>query len=375
MTIPRGAGRFYDGETAGRREVAVEIAPEGLRILDPPDDRELAFWRYRELRPVDEVVRDGPLRIRTTRSGRGRLVLASPALIATLTVRAPRLAAGKPGWAGLGLRWAILTVLSVAGLVVLISLGLPRVADRAARLVPNEWEAAFGERLVKPVVRQLAWLDDTETAAFCTAPRGRDALAGLSRRLAPAGTSDRFRIRIVNLEMINAFALPGGQILITDGLLRFARSPDEVAGVLAHEMGHVIHRHTTAAMIEALGLAFLFGVMLGDLGTGTIGWAGETLIGLSFRRDAEAQADRSAIELLRRAGVSSRGLADFFERLEEKAGEVPSFLRPLTTHPPTASRRRIAARAATDAEAPALAQDEWRALRAICRRQEPLDPP
>ena len=62
--------------------------------------------------------------------------------------------------------------------------------------------------------------------------------------------------------------------MITEGLLRFAGSPDEVAGVLAHEMGHVLHRHSTAAMVEALGLAFLFGAMLGDFGTGVIGAGG-----------------------------------------------------------------------------------------------------
>ena len=72
--------------------------------------------------------------------------------------------------------------------------------------------------------------------------------------------------------------------MLADGLLQFAATPDEVAAVLAHEMGHVLHRHATASIIEAVGLGFLFATMLGDIGSGAIGGAGETLIGLSFRR-------------------------------------------------------------------------------------------
>ena len=370
-----GAGRYYDGERAARREVAVQTAPGGLRIVAPADRSEIAFWRYAELRPVDDIRRDGgPRRIRAARGG-ARLVLADRALLAEIEAQAPRLAAHGRGRAGLVLRWAGLLAVSVAVLLGVLWFGLPRFADGAARLVPDEWEAAFGDRLVEPVVRNLARFDPVETAAFCTGPRGRAVLEALARRLASGvGESPpRLRVQVVNLEMNNAFALPGGRILIAEGLLRAARSPDEVAGVLAHEIGHVIHRHTTAAMFEALGLAFLFGVLLGDFGTGAAAWAGEVLIGLRFRREAEAEADERALELLARAGVSSRGLADFFARLEKEAGGAPAFLHPLSTHPSTESRRRRAARE-TAAHPPSLGAADWRTLREICRVREPLDP-
>ena len=367
----RGAGSYYDGESAVRREVTVHLTPDGVRIVEPPGQRELAFWGYRELRPVDEVPGDGPYRIRAGHGG-ARLVLTDRSLIAEITARAPRLAARALGWAGLCLRWAGLLTVSIAVLLAVLWFGLPRFADHAARLVPNEWEAAIGESLVEPVVRQLARLDGTETAAFCTASRASEVLEALSLRLAPTESPYRFHVRVVNLNMNNAFALPGGQIVIAQGFLRFAESPDEVAGVLTHEMGHVIHRHTTAAMIEALSLAFLFGVMFGDLGTGAIGWAGETLIGLSFRREAEMEADESAIELLGRAGLSSRGLADFFERIERRTGDMPAFLHMLSTHPRNESRLRRFARGVT-AGPPSLGEREWRSLREICSRQEPLE--
>ena len=211
--------------------------------------------------------------------------------------------------------------------------------------------------------------------ALCTAGAGHAALEALVRRLAPGDSPYDFRVRVVDLEMNNAFALPGGQILVTRGLLRFAESPDEVAGVLAHEMGHVLHRHTTAAIIEGLGLAFLFGVLLGDFGAGAVGWTGEYLVGATFRREAEAEADGSALDLLARAGLRSRGLADFFERLERESGETPSYLHLLSTHPTNESRRRRFASAAANAtaDAPSLGEADWRSLREICKERRPLD--
>lgn len=369
----RGTGNYFDGESAARLEVEVELAPGGLRILGAESGgRELAFWGYRELRPVDEPTGDGPRRIRAG-DGQARLVVEDPSLVAALCARAPRISARKPGRTRLGLRWAGLFALSIAVLLATLRFGLPRFADQAAQLLPHRWETSFGESLVEPVLRALARFGDTDDVAFCTAPRGVESLADLTRRLAPAASPYRFVVRVANLEMVNAFALPGGQIVIARGLLRFAESPDEVAGVLAHEMGHVLHRHSTAAMIEALGLAFLFGALLGDLGTGVIGGASEALIGLSFRRKAEAEADERALALLEQAGLSSRGLAALFERMQRKAGAEPAVLRLLSTHPTNESRRRGFERGAT-ARPPSLDEAAWKSLREICSRQRPLDP-
>lgn len=369
----RETGSYFDGESAAHREVDVELAPGGVRIVEAgPGGRELAFWAYRELRRVDERTGDGPIRIRTG-TGRGRLVVESPALIAALSARAPRLAARESGSSRLALHWAGLLALSIAVLLATLWFGLPRFADEVARIVPRQWEAELGESLVGPVLRAFAQLDDTEDVAFCTAPGGVASLAELTRRLAPAESPYPFVVRVANLEMVNAFALPGGQILIAEGLLRIAESPDEVAGVLAHEMGHVLHRHSTAAIIEGLGLAFLFGLLLGDAGTGVLAGTSEVLVSLRFRREAESEADARALALLERAGVSSGGLADFFERMQRKAGDWPAVLRLLSTHPPTESRRRLAKEHEAPG-APSLDEDEWRRLKAICRRLEPLDP-
>lgn len=371
--VRRGTGWFYDGENASRREVVVDVVPGGLRLLDRGDHREVAAWAYRALRPVDEVAREGRCRIRTDH-GHARLVLTDRSLIAEIAAHAPQLAASGRSRVGLLARWAGLVVVSMAALLAVLGVGLPRFAEEIAEIVPTEWEMSFGESLVEPAVRQLAMLDTAVTPAWCTARRGHDVLEALTRRLAPAESPYRFQVRVASLDLVNAFALPGGQIVLTRGLLGFAESPDEVAGVLAHEMGHVVRRHTTSAVIEALGLAFLFGVMLGDPGTAVIGSAGEVLVGLGFRREAEMEADASAIALLERADVSTGGLADLFDRLGRRAGDMPEALHLLSTHPSDESRRELFERHATD-RPPSLGAREWRELKDICTRRESIDLP
>ena len=368
----RATGSFFDGASAERREVEVRLAEDGLRIAEAAGGaRELALWGYDELRSVDEEASEGRQRLRV-RNGTGRLVIEDGAFLAALSRRAPRLASRDPRRSHLGLRWAGLLAGSILLLVGTLWYGLPRVADQVTRFVPHEWEVAFGERLLEPTVRTLALLERSQRPAFCTAPRGRSALDELTRRLSPVDSPYPFRVRVVDLEMINAFALPGGEIVIADGLLQFAATADEVAGVLAHEMGHVLHRHATTSIIEAVGLALLFATMLGDVGSGVIGGAGETLIGLSFRREAEAEADERAFELLERAGLSRRGMASFFARIERESGDLPAALRLLSSHPPNELRQRRAAEDVAPA-APALDKDEWRGLETICNRSEPLD--
>ena len=371
----RGTGTYFDGRSARRREVSVHLTPDGLRILELPDQRELASWKFRELRPVDEMSSGGPsggpYRIRAG-SGGALLVVDDRSMFADIAARAPGFSTRGPSWSALSLRWAALLAVSVALLVAVLVFVLPRFAEHAARLVPARWEESVGEGLIGPVVRQLAWLEGTGNAEFCTAPGGRKALDDLVQRLTPPEWPHRVRIRVANLKMVNAFALPGGQILLSEGLLRFAESPDEVAGIIAHEMGHVLHRHGTAAMIEGLSLGFLFGVMLGDLGASAIGSAGEMLVRLSFSREAESAADASAVHLLKRAGVATQGLVDFFDRMEQDIGDLPANLALLSTHPRNEIRIRDLKHGSV-AGRPALGNGEWWSLRQVCSRREPLD--
>ena len=210
----------------------------------------------------------------------------------------------------------------------------------------------------------------------CQAPAGDAALALLTARLAaPLAPELRpRRVVVVRQAMINALALPGGTVLLFQGLLDDALGPDEVAGVLAHEFTHIAERHVTAATIRGLGLGALVTLVTGDASGALAGGATALLAG-AYSRDDEEAADRGAVRLLDAASVSTAGMAAFFRRIgerEARGGALPAWL---STHPDPEARAAAVTRAGPErAVSPALPAEQWAALRAICGKANPGGP-
>ena len=170
-------------------------------------------------------------------------------------------------------------------------------------------------------------------------------------------------VRVVESEEMNAFALPGGFITVYTGLIREATSPDMVAGVIGHEMAHVLQRHGLRRVANQLGLFAGVQLILGGTG-GLIGMTGEMLAlvkGREWDRAQETEADVLGTTAMVRAGLDARQLAEFFRILEEKQGEVPDVLGWLMTHPNHATRvQEIEAQVdATEGVSPAPLDLDW----------------
>jgi predicted Zn-dependent protease len=170
-------------------------------------------------------------------------------------------------------------------------------------------------------------------------------------------------------DAVNAFALPGGIVVITEQLLVQASGPDEVAGVLAHELEHVRRRHVLTHFVRATLLSGAWSLAVGD-------YAGLMVIdpstafdiaNLRFSRDEEAEADAAAGAQLDRAGISRRGLYDFFQRLRHETDDLPAWL---SNHPSSESRAHQLGPGSSRAEdtSPALDAATFDALRAACQR-------
>lgn len=149
-----------------------------------------------------------------------------------------------------------------------------------------------------------------------------------------------FQVHVVSSALVNAFALPGGHIVVTTALLETAGSPEEVAGVLAHEMAHVTERHGVKRVVQDVSLWIVVSAVFGDVGTigSLIFGQSATLASLGYSRDMERQADAEGVRLLQRAKVDLSGLRRFLERLQERSDSADSVLRFLSTHPLTAER-------------------------------------
>ncbi len=360
-------GSYNDGLTAARRPVEVHLMPEGLRILDA-GGLLLETWPYESLQHRDEAFPNQPLQLKMP-DGDARLTLDAE-LFEVLVEKAPQLDHRQSRMGSTVARWVVLSVLAVAVLGFTLWVALPSAARLIASVIPVPWEVALGDQVYGQVGNIFAKLEGKERAELCVVPEGQAVLDSLTGRLAEAARSDYdFRVVVFDLDMPNAFALPGGRIVLMRGLLEFAESPDEVTGVLAHEMGHVIHRHGTEGIIKALGLAFFFGIMLGDVGSGTVGLMGETLVESSFSREAESEADQDAIDILTNAGLATGGLVAFFERLQEQFGDLPAVLQLLSSHPSHLDRQAMFA-AADVGGGVSLSDGDWQSLRSICASGE-----
>jgi predicted Zn-dependent protease len=173
------------------------------------------------------------------------------------------------------------------------------------------------------------------------------------------------RTNVVRRTEPNAIALPGGQVYLFSGLIAKADSADEVAGVLAHEIGHVAHRDGTKAVLQGAGLSFMFGMLLGDfVGGGAVVFAAKTVLQSSYSREAEVAADTYGTELMNKAGGDAHALAAILDKI---GGATEPGMTILLNHPETKARVAAIDKLATVQQpSPFLEAGEWASLKQIC---------
>ncbi len=264
-------------------------------------------------------------------SGGQHMLLIDEAAVGPLRAVAPALFAGGEGVRRRSSRRFLvgITLLALVPLLVVVALlaSLDHLTDRVVARIPPSVERQIGAAVLARTRLEGRLID--QGPAF-------EAVQAIGRRLARPGETLEFHL--TERPEINAFAAPGGVVVVNSGLLKRAASAEEVAGVLAHEIAHVELRHSLRQIVRSAGLRVIFGALAGDydaLG----GWAAQ-LGELKFSRDAEREADRRGLERLAEARVDPAGMLRFFETLEKaeaggKAGQLPALL---STHPATQER-------------------------------------
>lgn len=369
--------RFGDGKTAAARDIRVSIGERGLLLYF--GDAEPMIWPYGALSTAEPISSHAVDALVAYKHMPGASLFVPSGLFARqlaeaaphLTTRAARRRSATP--------WLI-----AAGIVVVIAAGVSLLqlspARAVASLMPDKARKALGDSTIRSM---------TAGKKVCVTPAGRIAVDRLASRLtdaAPKGT--RFDVVVVDWGLVNAFAAPGNRIVLTRGLINEAGGPDEVAGVLAHEMGHGIGLHPETGVVRAIGLSAAVELMLGG-GGGTLSNIGLLLAQLSYTRAAEAEADETGLALLKGAGISPAGISEFFRRIEKKtegdddakdgdgsAGKSSAsggFAGMLRTHPATRDRIRRIEAADKYPATPALTTAEWTALKAICGAPKPAE--
>jgi Zn-dependent protease with chaperone function len=227
-------------------------------------------------------------------------------------------------------KWnAVLGVL--AGLVLLVIIGWwqsERITGWMASRVSMETEVSIGEHALAQIETEHE-LTQEGLAAKTVADIG----ARLTR-----GSQYKYRWYVSDDKEVNAYALPGGIVVVNQGMIEAAGSADELAGVLAHEVQHIEHRHTLQQLISSAGWAAVLAVTLGDVSAITA-IVLHQLGNLRNSRKLEAQADTDGMKALAKAGIPLEGMSRLFQRLqkdqEKRGGEGPALL---SSHPATEER-------------------------------------
>ena len=362
-----GQGIFFDGETSARHDVTVELLPAALQVRSA-EGTVLVEWPYGEIEALSAP--DGLLRI-------GRI--GSPKL-ARLEVRDQQLAHAIDELSvpidRSGLRerrsrrkvvfWSVAATVSLLFMAIY---GVPELATQLAPYVPYAAERRLGAA-VDAQVRSMLDTNKAGDRFECGGDEAEkparavfDKLFGKLERAADLPMPPR--IAVLRKSDANAVALPGGLIYVFYGLVEKSENPDELAGVIAHELGHVAHRDGTRTVLQNAGTSFLIGMLLGDfVGGGAVVIAARTVLQTSYSRNVEGAADGYAVDLMHKIQGDPRALGTILGRI---AGSTHSSMKLLLDHPDTNDRvAAINAMSGSGPTKPLLDAAEWLELKRIC---------
>lgn len=367
------AARFHDGLTAQVHAVGLDHEA-GTLVIRAGDGSEIARWPTAELFAVPS--RKNELRLGANGLPTGaRVVVTGREDVGRVLATLPVLTEKRRQQTGREIRLAVTATVALAAVIVAYLYGVPLLASRLVTLVPPAWEQSLG----KTVARQMeASLGESNGWQICDSNPDSLANRAIARfgaaALEGSGSPFTLDITVVKSDIPNAFALPGGQVFFFSALLEQAETQDEFAGVLAHEVGHVAHRHGMEQLISTAGTGALIGFILGDMtGISVAAGLGATIIDARFSRDAERQADAFAAHVAERMDFNPAGLADLINRVGAD-DEFARALALLSTHPLTEDRRAalevLSQQRPTGLEPP-FTPAEWRAIRSMCGAPAP----
>lgn len=357
--------RFADGRAAVTYAASCDIEPDALVIRVGAGTLR---WPYADLARADDG--NGTI-ILKRKPDTGERVILDTAAETPLRPVAPALFTPRaqgvesPG---------VVVILSgiAASLAALFLIGVPMAAEPIAQAMPQGYRDRISE---------LTWQQVNSSMVECTGPRavaGQTALYELANRLdahLSPDLRDNVDVFVMQADVPNAFALPDDSIIITDQLIAFAEGPDELAGVIAHELGHVEGRHVLTTLIQRLGAGVFFDVVFGGAGLGQAFAIGSSSIAsMSFSREYETDADARGLDMMERAHIDPHATAALFERIAAAfpaEDQIPPLLR---SHPAHADRAAAARARASGGSTPSLTAAEWQAVRSMCATADQAPP-
>jgi predicted Zn-dependent protease len=212
---------------------------------------------------------------------------------------------------------------------------LPWFAGSVAEKIPANLEKDFGDAIFKNTISRYE-INDSITGKV-------NAFA----REINFKTDYPIEVTVVKQDEVNAFALPGGHVIVFDKIIREMKTKEELAALLAHEVAHIHYRHSLKSIFRSLSGYLLISLVFSDISgiTAILADNSNMLLNLSFSRNLEAQADEKATEILIANGLDLNGCVNLFALLKKQSKDAMTF-QLLSTHPLTDERILFAKKAA-----------------------------
>lgn len=358
--------RFFDGQSSRAQTVFVQIEAQAVTLLSQ-DGARLARWPVDSLFVLPREFAGQPFALSSDQMELSRLVDLDGRLEGA--IRPLHLTRTGPSSEQRGeIGWPRLALIGGAAVISLVSAffwGVPKLAGVIAENLPAAWESQLGDLVSEQIGKAFGMVGGGGPPASCTTPKGAAALDGIMAEFrASLPTPLPVRLEVWDSPVVNALALPGGRIILFQGMIQAAGNVDALGFVLAHEYAHLAMRHPTEVALQAAGGAALISLVVGDVGGGiALGGLAEYMATTGFTRGAEGAADTVALHLMQRGGWNLSPAADLFHRLA-KSGPDDRDWAWLSTHPSLMQRaeelRRQSSPGGRDRSS------LWPAIRDIC---------
>jgi Zn-dependent protease with chaperone function len=351
---------FYDGATSEQQSVQVNLRDGFLEIIKRATGEKIS-WNYPEIeieeKPHDD--RDGV--ISYSKTPHARLYLDAE------TFR--EIIRKIPKSKSKALRLSLMIFIAVFAIIGLVFFAIPALAPVLLPKIPTSWDKKLGDYAARYFI---------DKEKICTSAEGDAAL----KKIASAISADNFdyelKLYIQKDDMVNAFALPGGKIVIFSKLLDEIESQDELVGILAHEAAHVQLRHGTANMMRYILTSFVIDIFTG--GGGTAIYLGYQFHNLKYSQELESEADAWAVAKLHNLQIDSTAFAALFSRMKQKKEAASAndlkdnILEYLSTHPSDSKRidginmiaKELHKNGRAEKYRQILSIQEWQEIKQIC---------
>jgi len=362
-------GSYYDGRSLVPQPVSITVEPKGLTFHLTSGTPQ--FWAYSEIRQTQGRYSGEEVRLERGSGLSETLAIPNANILVVIHQLGGEAARHfhHPGMRHKRVYWTVAAALAALPIIYgILTWGIPSLAGPITAAIPISWETQLG---------QFVQQEFTEKEHVCDNAKLTDTLETIMGKLiTPIQDSPyQFHVTIVDSPMVNAMAAPGGYLIVFRGLLQKTDTPEELGGVLAHEIQHVLLRHGMRLIVQHVSMAVIIAALSGDA-SGMLSYglqAAQTLQTLSYSREAENQADEQGLALLQQAGIHPEGMISFFEKLSHADGKDPSLFRYLSTHPPPSERRQhleaLASAHAVHYQTFAFEQG-WRTIRDLCDTQQ-----